>query len=76
MGALLDWAGDERFGLKVAHFRRELAVKDGDQIVYECLMRALGYSKNKKPFKELAYRLPLKALQVIASGERAPAMSD
>jgi len=69
VGGLLDGAGDERFGLKVAHFRRELAVKEGDQIVYEGLMRALGYSKNKEPFKELAYRLPLKALQAIASEE-------
>jgi hypothetical protein len=66
---LLDGAGDERFGLKVAHFRRELAVKDGDQVLYDGLMRALGYSRNKEPFQELAYRLPLKALQGIASGE-------
>ena len=69
LGELLDGAGDERFGLKVAHFRRELAVKEGDQIVYEGLMRALGYSKNKEPFQELAYRLPVTALQGIASGQ-------
>ncbi len=69
LGELLDGAGDERFGLKVTHFRRELAVKEGDQIVYEGLMRALGYSKNKEPFQELAYRLPVTALQGIASGQ-------
>jgi len=69
VGELLDGAGDERFGLKVAHFRRGLAVKGGDQVLYEGLMRALGYSRNKESFQELAYRLPLTALQEIASGE-------
>jgi len=69
LGELLDGAGDERFGLKVAHFRRELAVKEGDQIVYEGLMRALGYSKNKEPLLEQAYRVRVSALQGIASGQ-------
>lgn len=69
VGELLDEAGEERFGLKAAHFGQELAVEDGDQVLYEGLMGALGYSRNKEPFQELARRLPLKALQGIASEE-------
>ena len=38
-------------------------------------MRALGYSKNREPFKGLAYRLPLKALQGIAARSAVPARS-
>lgn len=67
---LLDRAGEERFRLKAAHFQGELAAKDGDQVLYQGLMRALGYSKNKEPFEELARRLPLQVLQGIAQRER------
>jgi len=69
VGKLLDEAGEERFGLKAAHFRQELAAKEGDQVLYEGLMGALGYSRNKEPFQELARRLPLKVLQGIARRE-------
>jgi len=69
VGGVLDEAGDERFGLKAAHFRQELVGREGDQVVYEGLMRALGYSRNKEPFQELAYRLPLTVLEGIARGE-------
>jgi len=63
---LLDRAGEERFKLKAAHFQEQLSLKERDQVLYEGLMGALGYSKNKEPFQELAQRLPLKALKGIA----------
>jgi len=66
VAALLDKAGEERFGLKVAHFQKQLSIKEEDQVLYEGLMGALGYGKNKEPFQELAHRLPLKALKGIA----------
>ena len=66
---LLEEAGEERFRLKAAHFGQELAAKEGDQVLYEGLMGALGYSRNKETFQELARRLPLRVLQGIARGE-------
>lgn len=69
IGELLDKAGEERFRSKAAFFQEELAIKEGDQVLYEGLMRALGYSKNKEPFEELARRLPLRALKGMAQGE-------
>ena len=70
VGELLDGAGDERFGLKAAHFGQELVEKEADQVLYQGLMRALGYSRNKECFQELARRLPLMVLRAIARGER------
>jgi len=66
VAALLDKAGKERFGLKTAHFQKQLSIKEEDQVLYEGLMGALGYGKNKEAFQELAHRLPLKVLKGIA----------
>lgn len=60
VGQLLDDAGDERFLGKVAHFETGLV---SGQVLYEGIMRALGYTKNKEPFTELAHRLPLATLE-------------
>lgn len=68
----LDKAGEERFRSKAAYFQQELLNKDDDQVLYEGLMRALGYSRNKNSFEELARRMPLKMLEEIAQRERAP----
>lgn len=56
--AKLDDAGEERFRGKGNHFREQLARQAPDQVLYEAIMEALGYSKNKRPFRELARRLP------------------
>lgn len=68
VGELLDGAGEERFRAKVGHFQAELAIKQGEQVLYEGLMGALGYSRNKQSFEELARRMPLKVLKYIAHG--------
>lgn len=52
----LDNAGMERFFIKSKIFENENA----DQTIYERIMEALGYSKNKDQFRELAIRIPLK----------------
>ncbi len=62
----LDKAGKERFLTKAAGFRRDLAQIDASQCLYQGIMGALGYSKNKLPFLELAHRLPLQILESIA----------
>ncbi|MBE0415700.1 MAG: DUF2851 family protein [Dehalococcoidia bacterium] len=69
VGELLDGAGEERFRSKASYFRAELARKEGNQVLYEGLMGALGYSRNKEPFEKLACRMPLKTLEGIAHGE-------
>lgn len=70
VGQVLDEVGEERFRSKAGHFQAELAIKEADQMLYEGLMRALGYSRNKEPFEELARRMPLKILEEIAHRER------
>jgi hypothetical protein len=52
-------AGEARFREKVTQFRSELENEDAGQILFRSIMRALGYSRNTKPFEELARRVPL-----------------
>jgi hypothetical protein len=61
-------AGDERFRRKARRFEAALSSREADQVLYEGLMRALGYSSNKEPFERLAQRLPLCALERFAKG--------
>jgi hypothetical protein len=63
----LDIAGKERFLAKVRRFQVDLAQTEAKQTLYQGTMEALGYSKNKLPFLELAHRLPLQKL--TAQGE-------
>ena len=64
---LLDRAGEERFYAKVGRFKTRLATSEAEQVLYEGLMRALGYAKNKRPFEELARWLPLRVLKRLAT---------
>ncbi len=63
---MLDAAGQERFLAKAAAFQDELSRDTPDEIFYRGIMGALGYSKNKLPFEELARRVPLHRLEVMA----------
>jgi hypothetical protein len=65
----LDNAGEERFLAKAARFQAGLAQSEASQLLYEGIMAALGYSKNKLPFLELAGRLPLQTLESLARGK-------
>jgi len=65
IAGLLDKAGGERFHLKVEQFKGELAVRGAEEVLYEGIMGALGYAKNKEPFTELARRLPLNTLKGV-----------
>ncbi len=60
---LVEETGDERFRLKSRRFEAALVAKNADQVLYEGLMRALGYSRNKEPFEKLARLLPLTSLE-------------
>ena len=63
---VLDDAGRERFLAKSDNFLVEMDQIDGGQSLYQGVMGALGYSKNKEPCLELARRLPLNILEAIA----------
>ena len=64
-GRLLDEAGDERFRLKSGRFAAAMAEEPPSQVLYRGIMAALGYTRNKEPFQELARRLPLAALESV-----------
>jgi len=69
--ARLDDAGEERFRGKGNHFREQLAQQAPDQVLYEAVMEALGYTKNKQSFRELARRLPFRTLKSAARDARS-----
>ena len=65
----LDSAGKERFLAKASRFQADLAQMEASQSLYQGIMGALGYSKNKLPFLELARRLPLGLLESMAQSQ-------
>jgi len=67
--AIVDCAGDARFGERVATFTGELKGADIGQGLYAGIMGALGYSRNQVPFRAVAERVPLAALEQATGGE-------
>jgi hypothetical protein len=61
----LDSAGEERFFAKAAGFQADFKQTETGQSLYQGIMGALGYSRNKIPFLELARRLPLQVLEFV-----------
>ncbi len=57
LGAILDRAGMDRFLLKAKLLEGRL--QESSELLYERIMEALGYSKNRKQFLKLAQRIPL-----------------
>ena len=68
---LLNAAGEKRFKQKAMNFQTEIlrlgsiGIQKGEveQVLFQGMMRALGYVKNTKPFEELAARMPLKLVE-------------
>lgn len=54
--------GEERLRLKAERFRGEKRGHSWDQLLYQGMMEALGYSKNQLPFLRLARRLPIETI--------------
>jgi len=65
----LEDAGDERFARKAEELLQELMSIGPGQTLYQAVMKALGYARNKAPFLELSRRVPLAALE--CSGGRS-----
>ena len=62
LGATLDHLGDARFLARSRGYAMDLARSDGEQVLYRALMEALGYASNRRPFGELAERVPIASL--------------
>jgi len=60
---LLNNAGEERFRQKARHFQAELKQEEVGQVLFRGIMRALGYTKNTKPFEDLADKMPLNSIE-------------
>ena len=65
LGELLDRAGDIRFTSRSEGFALELEAGDAEEVLFGALMEALGYSINRRPFRELASRVPMAALRAL-----------
>lgn len=66
---LLRVAGEERFKTKVNRFSISLTDQDAGQVLWRGIMRALGYTKNVRPFEELSQRLPLNFLENLETNK-------
>jgi len=69
ISGFLDSAGEARFLAKAAKFQTDLSQMEAGQSLYQGIMCALGYSKNKLPFLELARRLPLQILESLTQSK-------
>ena len=65
----LDSSGGKRFLAKVAKFKADIARQGPGQSLYQEIMGALGYAKNKLPFLELAHRLPVHILESVSQNK-------
>jgi hypothetical protein len=65
---LLNAAGDARIHTKMDRYHDKIISAGYEQTFYEGLAGALGYPNNKKPFQELAERLPIATIQKAISG--------
>jgi hypothetical protein len=66
---ILDAAGEERLRLKSRRMATAVHEKGAEQVLYEEVLCALGYKRNRVPFRELARRIPLETLRSEAAGD-------
>jgi hypothetical protein len=69
LGRLLDEAGEERFRQKTERFAVQMNEESPPQVLYRGIMGALGYTRNRERFEELARRLPWAALERFCQGK-------
>jgi hypothetical protein len=62
LGGLLDRCGMDRFAAKAARFESDLSCASREQLLYRGVAEALGYTRNREPFRRLADLLPLETL--------------
>jgi len=67
ISSILEEAGEQRFLSRVEGFREALSREGVGQTLYEGIMAALGYARNKDAMAELARRMPLHRLETVAA---------
>lgn len=65
----LQQAGMARFETKAARYPPDSNSSESGQALYEGVAEALGYAKNKNPFRELARRVPLEYAEKMTQAE-------
>src|SRR5262249_42422507 len=63
--AVVEAAGRERFAVQAARYEGDLAAADADQVVWHGLTEALGFSRNARPFRQLAEAVPWAEAQAV-----------
>jgi hypothetical protein len=66
---ILEKFGHSRLSGKAARYLDELSYMEAGQSLYRGVCEALGYTKNKVPFMDLAGRVPLSLLEKIAGDQ-------
>ena len=61
--SVFDDLGQERLLEKADVMRNQIVGVDFEQLLYQGIMEALGYTKNSTPFRELAQRVPLSEIR-------------
>jgi len=61
----LDKWGLERLRIKKDRFKEELNYFNYDQLIYQGIMEALGYSKNQRQFLKLSLKIPVEIIWEI-----------
>lgn len=74
VAAALDRLGDRRFQEKVQAFAVRFRSEDGEEVLWQALLEALGYGGNRDAFRLLAQRLPW--LQLRAALAALPAAQE
>lgn len=67
LGAMLDGCGRDRLATKADRFEADLTCNSPNQLLYQGIAVALGYSQNRLPFRRLAERVPLDLLLAYRS---------
>lgn len=76
LGALLDDLGDRRLAQRAARFEADLARLSPDQLAYEALCEALGFSRNRASFVRLAQAAPISLLVALIGRRPEPEALD
>jgi hypothetical protein len=72
LASRLQKEGDTRLRIRADYYQKEIEKRGSGQPVYDGLLEALGYSKNKGPFLKLASLAPLTDCEKIIQDERLP----
>lgn len=62
---IVETAGEYRWQAKAQAFMRRVGVLSWQDVLYEGIMEALGYSKNRWQFLELAQKVPLTSIRQL-----------